>query len=98
MGFLDARDDLPADGAMFIRRINEVEKIGRDGERELVVGEFRAGVLFRCERGHQTLQLFQRRDAVLELPVPVVPVGIGNVVPEAAPGRMELFEKLESLV
>ena len=41
--FLDARNDLPADRAIFIRRINQVEKIRRDGERELVVGQFRAG-------------------------------------------------------
>jgi hypothetical protein len=41
--------------------------------------------------------LFERRDAVFELPAPVVPVGVRDVVPEAAPGGMELFEKLEAL-
>ena len=37
--FLDARDDLPADRAVGIIAIDEVEKIRRDGERELVAGE-----------------------------------------------------------
>jgi hypothetical protein len=96
--FLDARNDLPADGAMLIRRVNQVEKIRRDGQRELVVRQFRAGEFLRRERGHQPLQLLRRGDAVFELPAPVVPVGIGNIVPEAAAGGVEFLQRLESVV
>ena len=93
--FLDARNDLPADRAIFIRRINQVEKIRRDGERELGVRQFRAGKFLRRERGQKSLQLLHRGDAVLELPAPVVPVGVGNVAPEAASGGLEFFQGLK---
>ena len=95
--FLDARNDLPADRAIFIRRINQVEKIRRDGQREFGVREFRAGKFLRRERGHQPLQLFRRGDAVFELPAPVVPVGVGNVMPETAAGGVKFLQKLESV-
>ena len=52
VGFLDARDDLLADGAVFIRRVNEVEEVGRDGQRQLVIGEGRSGQLLR-QAGHR---------------------------------------------
>ena len=45
MGLLDPRDDLPADRAVLVRRVNQVEEIGRDGQRQLVVGQGRAGEL-----------------------------------------------------
>ncbi len=96
--FLDTRNDLPPDGTVLIHRIDQVEKIRRDGQRKLVVCEFRAGELLRRERGHQALQLFRRRDAVFELPAPVVPLGIRNVAPEAAPGGAKLLQTLESVV
>ena len=97
VGFLDVRNDLQADRAMFVRRINQVEKIRRDGQRELVVGQFCAGEFLRRERGHQSLQLLRRGDAVFELPAPVVPVGIGNVVPEAAAGGVKFLQKSDSV-
>jgi len=65
---LDARDDLLADRAMLVQRVNEIEKIRRDGERELVVRQFRAGEFLRRERGHEALQLLRRGDAMFELP------------------------------
>ena len=92
--FLDARDDLPADRAILIRRVNQVEEIRRDGQRQLVVGQLRAGEFLRRQRRHQPLKLLDRGDAVLELPVPVVPVGIGNVGPKTPPRRAELLERL----
>jgi hypothetical protein len=82
---------------MLVRRVNEVEEIRRDGQRQLVVGQLRPGAFLRRQRGHQVFELCQRTDAVLELPTPVVPVGLGNVAPETAPRRMELFEPLKSL-
>ena len=94
-GFLDARNHLPADRAMLIRRVNQVEKIRRDGQREPGVRELRAGEFLRRERGHQPPQLFRRRYPVFELPAPVVPVGVGNIMPETAPGGVEFLQKLE---
>ena len=79
VGFLDARNDLPPDRAVLVRRIDQVEEIRRDGQGQLVVGEARARPLLRREGRHQPLQLLQRGDPVLELPVPVVPVGIRNI-------------------
>lgn len=92
VGLLQPRDDLPTDGTMFIRRIDQVEKIGRDGERQLVIGQLRAGVFLRRQRGHQPRQLFEPGDAVLKLPVPVVPIRVGNIVPETTAGGDKALE------
>ncbi len=93
--FLDARDDLPANRAILVRRINQVEEIGRDGQRELVVGQFRAGIFLRRQRRHQPLQLFEGRDSMLELPVPVVPIRVGNVAPKSPAGGVKLLERFQ---
>ena len=77
---------------MFIRWINQVEEIGCDREREFVIGQLGAGILLGGERRHQPLELFERGDAVLELPSPVIPVGIGNPVPETPSGRVKFFK------
>ena len=95
MGFFDPRDDLAADRTVFVRGIDQVEKVRRDGERELVIREFRAGIFLGRQRRHQPMQLLERGNAVLELPVPVVPVRIRNVAPEAPAGGMKFFESLE---
>src|ERR1051325_8192961 len=83
---------------MFVRRINQIEKIRRDAERKFVIGEARAGDFLRRERGHQAFELFPRTDAVLELPAPVIPIAVRHVAPEATTGGTELFQKLRSLV
>ena len=71
---------------MLVGGVNQVEKVRRDGQRELVICEFCAGKFLRRERGHQALQLLGRRDAMFELPTPVLPVGVRNVMPETAAG------------
>ena len=96
--FLDARHHLLADRAKLVRRVNEVEKIRRDGERELVVGEFCARMFLRRERGQKLLQLLDRGDAVLHLPAPVVPVGVGNVMPETPSGGFESLQRFGPVV
>ena len=77
-----ARNDLLPNGAIRIVAIDQVEKIWRDRERELLVGVRTPGFLVRRER-HQLLQLLDRGDAVLELPRPVLPIALGNVLPES---------------
>ena len=91
-GFLNARNDLTANGTIFICRINQVEKIRRDAERELGVRKLRACQFFGRQRGEKIFQLFDRRDAVLHLPAPVRPIRLGNVMPETAPHRAKRFE------
>jgi hypothetical protein len=62
---LNARNDLLADRTIFIRRINQIEKIRRDAERQLGVREFGAGEFLRRERGQKRFELLDVRDAVL---------------------------------
>jgi len=95
MGLFDAWNDLPPDRTPFVRRINQVEEIRRDGQRQLRVGELAAGEFLRRERGHQLLQLFDGGDAMFELPAPVVPVGVSHFRPKAASGRFEFFQRTE---
>ena len=96
VGFLHAWDDLPADGAILVGGVNEVEEIGRDGQGQFGVGQHGAGVFFRGQRGHEALQLFQGSDAMFELPAPVVPVAFGDIGPEPASGGVELFEGIQA--
>jgi len=93
MSLLDPGNDLPPNRAQFVRGINQVEEVRRDGQRQLVVGKCRPGVLLGAQAGHQPLQLLHRRDPVLQLPVPVIPVRVGNVPPIATPCRPK-FSKL----
>ena len=90
--FLDAGNHLPADRTVFVRRVDQVEKVRRDGEGQFMVGQSGARVFLRRQRRHQPPELFERRDAVFELPAPVVPVSVRHVRPEAAPGGFEFFQ------
>src|ERR1035441_4699872 len=74
MRLLDPRDDLPANRAVLVGGVDEVEEVGRDGQCQLVIGQRGAGDFLRRERGHQALELLYGGDAVLELPLPVGPV------------------------
>jgi len=56
---LDARDDLPADGTVFIRRIDQVEEVRRDAQGQLVIGQFGPGEFLRGEVGHEPLKLLR---------------------------------------
>src|SRR5690348_12735041 len=94
VGFFDARNDLPANGTIFISRIDQVEKVWRDSERELVVGQSCAGKLLWCESRHEALKLLDGGDPMLKLPAPVVPIRIGNTAPKTAAGGTELFERI----
>ncbi len=92
MGFLQPRNDLAADGAILVRRIDQVEEVRRDGQRELGIGQLRAGVFLRRQGGHQFLKLRQGGDTMFKLPLPTIPIRRRRLAPKAASGRMELFE------
>ncbi len=91
-GFFDARDDLAANRAIFIGRINEIEEEGCDGQRQLGIGQLSAGIFLRGEGRHQAMELFQAGDAVFQLPLPTVPLPVRNVAPKPASGRMEFLQ------
>ena len=67
------RNDLLANRAVRISPIDEVEKIRRDRERELLFGEKTAGFLL-WRQGQVTLQLLNRGQPILQLPRPVLPI------------------------
>ena len=82
VGFLDARDDLPAHRAVRVLRVDEVEEMRRDRKRELMGGKKAPFPLLLRQLQH-LFQLGQRRDAVAQLPMPVVPLRGGHVLPSA---------------
>ena len=77
-----ARDDLLANRAIRVVAVDEVEKIWRDRERQLLVRE-QAARPFLGRKRHATLELLAGRETVLELPRPVLPVGCRDVLPKA---------------
>src|ERR1051326_6466907 len=95
VGLLDPRDHLAADWAIFIRRIDEVEEVGSDGQRQFCVGQDRACPLLGGEGRHEPFKLVERNDAVFELPTPVVPLVIRHIVPKSTSGGSKLFKEVE---
>lgn len=73
VGFFDARDHLPANRAIGIGGMDEVEKMGRDGSRELRASEQNARALFLAQ-SQVALDLLKRLHAVFQLPLRRIPV------------------------
>ena len=78
----DLGNDLPADRAGRIFRLDEVEVVGGDGEGQLVAGENDPGAFLRSEH-KMLLESLKGGDAVAELPLPVVPLGGGRFLPKS---------------
>ena len=72
-GLLDARDNLPADWAVGIVGVDEIEIVRCDGHCQLVPGEQHAGA-FLLAKLEVLLELGERGDAVAELPGGAVPL------------------------
>ena len=70
--FLDPRNHLTPDRIVRIFARDQIEKVRRNRERQLVAGEQNAGAFLFAQR-KVFLQLTQLSDAVLQLPFPVVP-------------------------
>ena len=66
---------------MRVVRINEIEKMRRDGERKFVTGQNNPGALFGRE-GNLLFELLQVGDPVFQLPFPVVPEFGSDIGPE----------------
>ena len=84
--FFRARNDLQANRARGIFAVDQIEKMRRDREIETPLGGAKTFAFPRGER-HQRFELRGSRDAVAQLPAPVVPVCGGNVRPKPLPVR-----------
>lgn len=76
---LDARNNLPPNGAIGIGWVNQIEEMGRDGQCELVTAEQDAGALGVAEN-KMLFKSRQRGDPVLQLPDVIVPVGCADIL------------------
>ena len=90
----NARNDLPPDRIVriFLAR-DQIEKMRRDGERELVAREQYSAPFF-IRKLEMLVELGQRRDPVFELPFPIVPEFRRGAGPIARSKRDELFSIL----
>jgi hypothetical protein len=70
----DPRHDLAAYGAPGIAGIHQVEKVRSDSESQFGVGEFRSLEFCIGYVGKIRFQVLQVVDAVLQLPLPVIPI------------------------
>ena len=79
-------DDLLADRAIRVVPVDQVEKIRRDRQRQLLLGE-EAARPFPGRQRHVALQLLDGREPVLQLPGPVPPVRLRHMRPKPLPGE-----------
>ena len=83
-----ARDDLAADRVVRVLRVDEADEVRRDVDPELV--RRRQTLALVVGQLEDLLDLGEVVDPVAELPAPVVPLGVGDVLPDrsaAADGR-----------
>ena len=88
VGLLDPRNHLATDRTVRIFRVDEIEKMGCNGEGQLVSGQDDAGALFsgKCEL---LFELLEVGDPVFKLPFPVVPKLGSDVWPKTWSERKE---------
>lgn len=79
MGFLNAGNDLATDGAIRIGGVNQVKVVGRDRGGQLGPGEENASPFFVAE-GEVPLDVRERRNSILELPLGGIPIARQDVL------------------
>ena len=77
----DDGDSLHSDGAARIVRIHQGSIVRGDAHAE-VLGDFADISLFLLGEVNNFLQVFYRGDSVCYLPMPVVPLFFGNILPQ----------------
>jgi hypothetical protein len=92
VGFFDSGNDLAANRAIFIGRVDEIEEVRRDGHGQLGIGEDGSSSFLGGEGRKKFFELLDGGYPVLELPLPVVPLVIGNMGPKATSGGFEFLE------
>ena len=85
----DMGDDLPADRAVGILALDQIEIMGRDGEGQLVARKDHASTLLRSEE-EVLLKPLQCGDPVAKLPLPVIPLVGWNLLPVTGAGGAEV--------
>src|SRR2546423_8134394 len=93
-GFFNPRDDLSPDRIVRILVArNQIEKVRRNGERELVPGKQNSAAFFvaKIDSAAAGLELSQRGNPVLELPLPIIPKFRCYAWPVTRHMRHELF-------
>ena len=92
-GLLQPGNNLTADGAQLIGGVDQVEVIRGNGHRQLrLPGQKHSGSLLSSHAGQQALQLVNPSDAVLELPLPIVPFRVRDRGPTPLPCGSERFQ------
>jgi hypothetical protein len=76
--FLDARNHLATNRTIRIVAVDQGEEVRRDGKGELMTDLLDACALFGRQLD-QRFERFQRRDAMAQLPPPIVPFGVRDV-------------------
>ena len=88
--FFDPRNDLTPDRAIRIIALDQIEKMRRDGERELRAGKQNAAAFF-IRKFEMLLELGERSDPIFQLPFPIIPEFGRDIGPIARRMRDELF-------
>ena len=97
VSLLNLRHNLSADGAFGVFRINEIEVVWGNGHRQLGVGKACAVGFPPRKIGQMFTQLLKRGDTVLQLPSPVVPVGVRHLCPCATIGRAKPLQPSQQI-
>lgn len=74
---------------MLVAGVDEVEKVRGDGHGELGSRQDGPSPFGGGEIGNETFELLEGGDAVLELPAPIIPVGVRHFRPCAAASGLE---------
>ena len=98
MSLLNLRHNLSTDRALGILRINEIEVVRGDGHGQLGISQLSSLDLGLGKIGDMSLELIKRDDTVPELPVPVIPVVFGTVIPRALSRRVESFQLVHNVI
>jgi hypothetical protein len=88
VGLFDPRNDLATDRTIRVFGVDEIEKMGRNGERKLVSGQNYTSALFAGKR-ELPFELLQVSDAVFELPFPIAPEFGSDIRPKTRRERKE---------
>ena len=92
-GLLQPRNNLTADGAQLIGGVDQVEVIRGNGHRQLgLPSQKHPSPLLGGHARQQTLQLINPSDAVLELPLPIVPFRVRDRGPTPLPCGSKRFQ------
>ena len=93
-GFFESGNDLTANRTEFVGSVDKIEERRSDGQGQLgLPGQKHSGPLFASHARQQSLQLLNSRHAILELPFPIVPLGVGHGCPTPLPCGLKHLQR-----